>query len=172
MIISVQFSLSVVSDSMWPHGLQHTRLPGPPLSPRIAQTHVHCVDDAIQSSRPLSPPSPPALNFSQHQGLFSELALHIRGQSIGASTLASVFLMNIQGWFPLELTGFISLLSKKLSKVFCSTTIRKPQFFSTQPSLGSNCHISMTTGKPWLQLCGTLLAKWCLCFLICCLGLS
>ena len=71
------FSHSVVSDSMSPHGLQHTRLPGPSLSPGIAQTHVHCVDDVIQSSHPLSPPSPPALNYSQHQGRFNESALHI-----------------------------------------------------------------------------------------------
>ena len=62
---------------MSPHGLQHTRLPGPSLSPGIAQTHVHCVDDVIQSSHPLSPPSPPALNYSQHQGRFNESALHI-----------------------------------------------------------------------------------------------
>ena len=63
------------------------------------------------------------------------------GQSIGASASASVFLMNIQGWFPLELTGLISLLSKKLSKVFCSPTITKARFFSSQPPWASNSHI-------------------------------
>ena len=67
---SVQFSHSVVSDSLWPHGLQHTRLPCPSPAPRIAQTHVHQVSDAIQPSHPLLSPSPPAFNLSQHQGLF------------------------------------------------------------------------------------------------------
>ena len=63
------------------------------------------------------------------------------GQSIGALTLASVFPMNIQGWFPLGLTGLISLLSKGLSRVFTSTTVWKHQFFGPQPSLWSNFHI-------------------------------
>ena len=71
------------------------------------------------------------------------------GQSIGASASASVLLMNIQGWFLLGLTGFISLLSKGLSRVFSNTTVQKHQFFSTQPSSQSNSHIHpyMTTGK-------------------------
>jgi len=63
------------------------------------------------------------------------------GQSTGASTSASVLPMNIQGWFPLELTGLISLQSKELSRVFFSTTVQKHQFFGTQPSLWSNSHI-------------------------------
>ena len=62
-------------------------------------------------------------------------------QSIGASASASVLSMSIQGWLPLVLTGLVSLLSKGLSRVFSSTTIRKHQFFSTQPSTWSNCHI-------------------------------
>ena len=64
-----QFSLSVMSDSLWSHG-QHTRLPCPSQLPKLAQIHVHRVGDAIQSSNPLSSPSPPAFNLSQHQGLF------------------------------------------------------------------------------------------------------
>ena len=71
----------------------------------------------------------------------SESPLHKSGQSIGASTLASVLLMNIQGWCPLGLTGLISLQSKGLSRVVSSTAIQKHQFFSTQPSLWSNSHI-------------------------------
>ena len=67
---SVQFSCSVVSDSLWPHGLQHTRLPCPSPTLRDAQTHVHRVSDAIQPSHPLSSPSPPVFNLSQHQGFF------------------------------------------------------------------------------------------------------
>ena len=65
----------------------------------------------------------------------------------GASASASVLLMNIQGWFPLGLTGLISLLSKGLSKVFSSTTVQKHQFFNAQPSVWSISHTYMTTGK-------------------------
>ena len=67
---SVQFSQSVVSESLWPHGLQYTRLPCPSSTPRDAQTQVHWVSDAIQPSHLLSFPSPPAFNLSQHPGLF------------------------------------------------------------------------------------------------------
>ena len=70
MISSVQFSCSTVSDSLQPHGLQHIRLPCPSPTLELAQTHVHRVGDAVQPSHPLSSPSPPALNLSQHQGLF------------------------------------------------------------------------------------------------------
>ena len=68
-ICSVQFSCSVMSDSLWPHGLQHTRLPYHQL-PELVQTYVHQGGDAIQPSHPLSSPSPPAFNLSKHQGLF------------------------------------------------------------------------------------------------------
>ena len=82
--------------------------------PEFAQIHVHWVDDAIQS--PPSPPSAPALSLSQHQGLFSVSWLFASGgQSIRASASASVLPVNIQGWFPLGLTGLISLPSKGLS---------------------------------------------------------
>ena len=116
--------------------------------PELAQTHVHQVGDAIQPSHPLSSPFPPALNLSQHQGLFQWVSsLHQVAQSIGASASASIFPMNIQGWFPRGLTCFISLLSKGLSRVFSSTTILKHQFYSAQPSLCSNSHPYMNTGK-------------------------
>ena len=69
------------------------------------------------------------------------------GQIIGALASASVLPMNIQGWFPLGLTGLISLQSKRLLQVFSSTTIRKHQFFGTQPSLWSNSHLYVTTEK-------------------------
>ena len=65
---SVQFSHSFLSNSLWPHGLQHARLPYHQL-PELTQTHVNWIGDAIQQSQPLSSPSPPALNLSQHQGL-------------------------------------------------------------------------------------------------------
>ena len=84
--------------------------------PKFAQTHVHWVSDAIQPSHPLSPPSPPALCLFQDQGLLQWIGLF---QSIRAS--ASVLPMNIQGWFPLGLTGLLSLHSKGLSRVLFST---------------------------------------------------
>ena len=71
----------------------------------------------------------------------NEKAPHQGGQSIGASASASVLLTNIRDWFPLGLTGFISLLSKGLSRVFPSTTVWKHQFFDTQPSIGYSSHI-------------------------------
>jgi len=70
---SVQFSHSVVSYSLRPHGLQHARSPYPSQLPEFTQTHVHWIGDAIQPSHPLSSPSPPALNLSQHQGLFQRV---------------------------------------------------------------------------------------------------
>ena len=90
--------------------------------PELAQTHVHRVSDAIQPSHPLSSPSPPAFNLSQHQGLFQWVSFLSGGQSIGASASASVPLMNIQDWFPSGLTGLISLQSTGLSRVFYNTT--------------------------------------------------
>ena len=140
MEVLLLFSHSVVSDSMWPHGLQHTRLPGPSLSPRIAQTHVH-VWMMPSSHLVLHHSLLLLLSILPSIRVFSMSRLFISGgQSIGASASASVFLMNIQGWFPLELTGLISLLSKKLSQI-CSNTVRKPQFSGSQPSLTSNSHI-------------------------------
>jgi len=92
------------------------------------------------------------------------------GQSIGASASASVLPMSIQGWFPLGLTGLIFLLSKWLSRVFSSTTVWRHQFFSSQLSLWSNSNIcTWLLEKLQLWLYGPLLAKWCICFLICCL---
>ena len=136
----------------------------------FAQSHVHWVSDAIQLSHLLSAPSPPALNVSQHQCLLQWIgSSHQVGQSIVASASASVLPKNIQGWFPLGLTGLISLLSKELSRVFSSTTIQKRQFFSTQASLWSSSHIcTWLLEKPQLWLYGYLSAKW---FLICSLAL-
>ena len=84
--------------------------------PELAQTHVHWVGDAIKPSHPLSSPSPLAFDLSQHQGLFQWVSSSSGGQSIGVSASASVLPMNIQDWFPLGWTGWISLLSKGLSK--------------------------------------------------------
>ena len=110
--------------------------------PEFTQTHLHWVSDTIQPSHPLTPSSPPALNLSQHHGLFLMSQLFAScGQSIRASASASVLLMNILGWLPLALTGLVSLQSKGLSRVFSSTIAQKHQFFSIQPSLWSNSHI-------------------------------
>ena len=103
----------------------------------------------------------------------SKKAFASGSQSIGASALAPVLPMNIQGWFSLGLTGLISLLSKELSRVFSSTTVWKHQFCSAQLSLWSNSHIhAWLLEKPWLWLCGSLSAEWCLCFLIRCSSFS
>ena len=94
------------------------------------------------------------------------------GQSIRASASASVLPMSIQGSFPLGLIGLI-LWSKEFSGVFSNTTIPKYQFFSAQPSLWSNSQVcTWLLEKTQLWLCGHFSAKWCLCFLICCLVLS
>ena len=78
-----------------------------------------------------------------------------------------------QGWSPLGWTDWISLLSEGLSRVFSSTTVQKHQIFRAQPSLWCNSHTcTQLWAKPEVWLYGSLLAKWCLCFLICCLGLS
>ena len=109
--------------------------------PEFAQTRVHWVTDAIQPSHPLSPPSPLAVKLSQHLGLFQWVGSSHQVAKVRASASASVLTRNLQGSFPLVLTGLISLLSKGLSKVFSGTTGRKHQFFSPQPSLWSNSHI-------------------------------
>ena len=139
---SVQFSRSVMSDSLRPHGLQHARLPCLPQLQELAQTHVHWVGDAIQTSHPLSFPSPPTHNLSQHQSLFKWSQLSASGgQSIGVSASTSGPPMNIQDWSSLGWTGWISLQSKGLSRAFSNTTVQKHQFFSAQLSSQSNSHI-------------------------------
>ena len=135
---SVQFSHSVVSDSLWPHESQHARPPCPSPTPEFTQTHIHQVGDAIQPSHPLSSPSPPAPNPPQHP--VSQLFTW-GGQSIGVSALASFLPKSTQDWSPLEWTGWISLQSKGLSRVFSNTTVQKHQFFDTQLSSQSNFHI-------------------------------
>ena len=136
------FSHQVLSNSLQPHELQHTFLVLHYLS-EFAQVHVHWVGDAIQPSHPLLTTSPFAFNLSQHQSLSFPMnqLFASDSQSIGASASASVLPMTIQGWFPLGLTGWISLQSRKLSRVFSSTTIQKHQFFHAQPSLRFNSHI-------------------------------
>ena len=111
----------------------------------FAQTHVHWVNQVIQTSHRLSPLLFLPSIFSSIKVFFNGSALHIRQPNFGASASASALSMNIQGWFPLGLTGLIYLLSKRLSRVFSSTIIQKHQFFSAQLSLQSNSYI-----HPWL----------------------
>ena len=112
-------------------------------------THLHHVSDAIQSSHPLLSPSPPTFSLFQHQGLFQWASFFASsGQSIGASASASVLLMNIQDWFLLGWTGWISLLSKRLSRLFSHTTVWRHQFFSAQHFfIVQLSYLYMTTGK-------------------------
>ena len=139
---SVQFSRSVVSVSLWPHGLQHTRLPWPSPTPRAYSNSYPscrwCHPTISLSVVPFSSclQSFPASGSFQMSQFFTSV-----GGSIGVSASVSVLPMNIQDWFPLGWTGWISLQSKGLSRVFSSTTVQKHQFFGTQPSLWSNSHI-------------------------------
>ena len=104
--------------------------------PELTQTHNHWVGDAIQPSHHLSFLSPPAFSLSQHPGSFQMSQFFASGgQSIGVSASASVFPMNIQNWFPLGWTSWISLQSKGLSRVFSNTTVQKHQFFGAELSL-------------------------------------
>ena len=136
-----QFIHSVMSDSLRPHGLQLIRLPCLSPTPGAYSIHPHWVSDAIQTSHPLSPPSP-AFNLFQHQGPFQCISsLHQVAKVLKFLASASILPMNIQDWSPLGLTGFISLQSKRLSRVFSNTTVQKHQFFSTQFSSQSNSHI-------------------------------
>ena len=131
---SVQFSRSVVSDSLQPRGLQHTRLPCPSPAPRACSNSCPFSSSVVPFSSHLQ--SSIASGSFQMSQFFTS-----GGQSTGASTLASVLPMNVQNSFPLGLTGLISLQSKELSRVFSNTTVQKHQFFGAQLSLWSNSHI-------------------------------
>ena len=133
---SVQFSCSVVSDSLRPHELQHARPPCPSPTPRVypnsGPLSWWCHPTISSSSIPFSSclQSLPASGAFPMSQLFASC-----GQSIGASASASGLPMNIQDWSPSEWTGWISLQSNGPSRVFSNTTIQKHQFFSTQLSL-------------------------------------
>ena len=137
-----QFSCSVLSDSLWPHGLQHASLPCPSPAPRACSNSC----PSSQWCHPIISSS--VIPFSSfHQSFPTSGSFPMSrffpsgGQSIGASASASVFPMNIQAWFPLGWAGLISLQSKGLSRVFPNITVQKLQFFGTQLSLWSNSHI-------------------------------
>ena len=139
---AVQCSRSVVSDSLWPHGPQHTRPPCPSPTPRVYSNscllsqwcHPTISPSVVSFSSRLQ--SFPASGSFQMSQFFTS-----GGQSIGVSASTSVLPMNIQDCFPLGWTGWISLPSKGLSRVFSNTIVQKHQFFGAQPSLWSNSHI-------------------------------
>ena len=106
--------------------------------PEFTQTHIHPGSDAIQPSNSLSFPSPPAPNPSKHQSFPMSQLFTWGGQSTGVSALASVLPKKSQDWSPSEWTGWVSLQSKGLSRVFSNTTVQKHQFFGAQPSSQSN----------------------------------
>ena len=138
---SVQFSHSVVSDSLRPHGLQHTRLPCPSPTPRVYSNPCSLsrwwhpiISSSVISFSSCLQSFPASESFQMSQFFLSG------GQSIGVSASASVLPMNIQDWFPSGWTVWISLQSKGLSRVFPNTIVQKHQFFGTQLSLWSNSH--------------------------------
>jgi len=139
---SVLFSHSVMSDSLWLHESQHARPPCPSPTPRVHSNSCPsswwCHPAISSSIVPFSscPQSLPASESFPMSQLFSW-----GGQSIGGSALASVLPMNTQDWSPLEWTGWTSLQSKGLSRVFSNTTLQKYQFFGTQLSSQFNSHI-------------------------------
>ena len=133
---SVQFSHSIMSNSLWPHEPQHARLPCPSPTPRVYPNSCPlsrwCHPTISSSVIPFSscPQSFPASGCFEISQLFTW-----GGQSIGVSASASLLPKNTQDWSPLGWTGWISLQSKGLSRVFSNTTIQKHQFFSSQLSL-------------------------------------
>ena len=138
----VQFSHSVVSHSLGPHEPQHARPPCPSPTPGVhpnscplSQWYHPTISSFVVPffSCPQSFPASGSFPTSQ---LFTS-----GGQNIGVSASTSVLPMNTQDWFPLGWTGWISLQSKGLSRVFSNTTVQKHQFFSAQPSSQSNSHI-------------------------------
>ena len=152
---SVQFSCSVMSNSLWTHESQHDRPPCPSPSPGVHS-----------NSHPPSRWCHPAISssvipfFSCPQSLPASESFPVSqlfpwgGQSTGVSALASFLPKNTQGWSPVGWTGWISLQSMGLSRVFSNTTVQKHQFFSAQPSSQSNSHIHtwpQEKPEPWLD---------------------
>ena len=165
MVTTVQFSHSVMSDSVWPQGLHHAGPPYPSSTPRVylnsSPLSWWCHPTISSSVIPFSSclqSFPASGSFQMSQFFASD------GQSIGVSASASILPMNIQDWFPLRWTSLVSLQSKRFSKVFSSPTVQKHQFFSAQLSLWSNFHSMHDFWRKHSFDYGPLSAKWCLCF--------
>ena len=153
---SVQFS-SVAQSCPTFCDPMNCSMPGLPVKKQLlefTQTHIHQVSDAIQPPHPLSSPSPPAPNPSQHHSLFQWVNSSHKVAKVLESALASFLPKKSQGWSPSEWTGWISLQSKGLSRVFSNTTVQEHKFFSAQLSSQSNCHIHtwlLEKPSPWLD---------------------
>ena len=160
-----------MSNSLLPHGLQHTRLPCSSLSPGVCSDSCSLIrwcHPTVSSS--VIPFSSCPQSFLTSESFPMSPLFASDGQSIRVSASASVLPVNFQGWFSLGFTGLISLLFKGL---FSNTALQEHQFFGVQPSLWSNSHMhTWLLEKPLLRLYRPLLAKWFLCFLIYCLSLS
>ena len=142
-----EFSRSVVSDSLWPHELQHARPPCPSPTPRVYSNSCPlsrwCHPAILFSVVPFSSCPNPSFPEEKTTGSFPMSQLFTwGGQIIGVSALASVLPMNTQDISPLGWTGWISLQSKGLSRVFSNNTVQKHQLFSAQLSSQSNSHIN------------------------------
>ena len=142
-----------MSDSLRPHGPQHTRLPCPSPSPGACSNSCPlsqwCHPTISSSVIPFSH----LLSFKASRSFPVSWLFPSEGQSIGVSASASILPVNFQGWFPLGLIGLISLLSKGLCRVFFSTKTQSHQFFGAQPSVWSNSHIhTWLLEKPSLWL--------------------
>ena len=158
---SVQFTHSVLSNSLQPHGLQHARPPCPSPTPRVysnssplSQWYHSIISSSVIPFASCLQSFPASGSFPISQFFASG------GQSTGVSASASVLPMNIQDWFPIGWTGWFSLQSKGLSRVFSNTIAQKHQFFGAQLSLECNSHIHtwrLEKPQPWLD--GPLLAK-------------
>ena len=155
-LLSVQFSCSVPSDSLWPHEPQHARPPCPSPTPGVHPNQcplsLWCHPTISSSVVPFTscPQSFPASGSFPMSQLFAS-----GGQIIGVSASASVLPINTQDWSPLGWTGWISLQSKGLSRVFSNTTVQTHQIFDTQLSLWSNSYI-----HTWLLETPLALTRW------------
>ena len=139
--MDIQFS-SVTQSCLTLCNPMNCSTPGLPVHhklPEFTQTHVHWVSDAIQPSHPIPSPSPPALNPSQNQGLFQWI--NYLQEVVKVLEFQFQFQLQLQDWSPLGWTGWISMQSKGLSRVFYNTTVQKYQFLGAQLSSQSNSHI-------------------------------
>ena len=139
---SVQFSQSVMFDSLWPHGLQHARPPCPSPTPRVYSNSCPLTQWCLSTISFSIAPFSPCLQSFPASGSFQMSQVFTSGcESIGVSASASALPMNTQDWSPLGWTCWISLQSRGLSRVFSNTTAQKHQFFGAQLSSQSNSHI-------------------------------
>ena len=139
-LLSIQFSCSVLSNSLWPHRLQHVRPPCPSPTPRVYSNSI----ESVMPSNHLILCHPllllPSI-FLSIRVFSNESVLHIRWPKYWSFSFSISPSMNLQDWFPLGWTDWISLQSKGLSRVFSNTTVQKHQFLGTQPSSQANSHI-------------------------------